>query len=89
MPGFSKQHYVEVAEILRWGFQDEKLTEGQMQYLVNSFSAMFAKDNPRFDRDRFKEAVWKETKYAADYAKKKKTKMPRSLANVGFPLMSK
>ncbi len=46
--GMTKKDYIETAKILRGS--------GCSQ-LADDFASMFARDNPRFDRERFKAAV--------------------------------
>ena len=55
----TRKDYVETASILKSfynGFKEIEIEE--MRFLTNSFADMFEADNPRFDRKRFKEAVY-------------------------------
>lgn len=51
----TRKDYVVVAEILK----DHKryIPEATLESLIFDFNEMFLKDNPRFDADRFTEAV--------------------------------
>jgi hypothetical protein len=51
----TRKDYVEVANILK----DHKryIAEATLESLIFDFNEMFLKDNPRFDADRFTEAV--------------------------------
>jgi len=51
----SRKDFKAIAEILK-DFQND-LTVGAHQDLINSFSIMFKKENPRFDFDKFKTAA--------------------------------
>jgi len=55
MPAFTRQHYIEVGRILN-GVRDRH----ERQRLAEEFAAMFRRDNPRFDVDRFSSAVYGE-----------------------------
>jgi len=49
----SRRDYIAVAAVLRGAV----LTPTQRADLVDRFAAVFASDNPRFDSDRFAQAV--------------------------------
>ena len=57
MPRFAKRHYIVIAEVLR-----EAVSTGQSSLFpefantVDTLSHLFARDNPRFSRDRFFDA---------------------------------
>jgi hypothetical protein len=57
----SRKHYTEVAEILNRFIDEDIPHQGftDTEWLLTSFSAMFLKDNPRFDPERFRQAVYK------------------------------
>ena len=51
--GWTKKHFIAVAGIL--GQSD--LTEDQIMDLAEDFSALFARENERFQKDTFRRAV--------------------------------
>ena len=55
----TRKDYVEVAEIIS-GYRGAMIDEFWFEDLVNDFSELFEKDNPNFDRSKFKNAVYKE-----------------------------
>lgn len=57
----TRKDYIETANILNaFYFRRAELEPDEMKFLTNSFADMFELDNPRFDRKRFKEAVYKD-----------------------------
>jgi len=50
----TRKDYVAVAEILK--FASDKTHPALFSKIVNDFAVMFAKDNPRFDVNRFHDA---------------------------------
>jgi len=46
---FTRKHYLEIGKILR----DKKARKGE----IDRYVAMFKKDNPRFDAQRFRDYV--------------------------------
>ena len=55
----SRKHYIAVAKILNDCWEEENIiSEDDFRVVVNRFSAMFADDNPNFDRTRFVEACY-------------------------------
>jgi hypothetical protein len=50
----TRKDYVATAEILK--FASDKTHPALFSKIVNDFAEMFAKDNPRFDVNRFHEA---------------------------------
>ena len=59
MARYEKRHYEDIATILFEGYQhtDGPAQEVILELLTNDFADLFADDNPRFDRKRFKKAV--------------------------------
>jgi hypothetical protein len=50
---FTKQHYIEVAKVIRASGASKKA----QRKMAQDFGDMFARDNPRFDRQRWNEAI--------------------------------
>lgn len=50
----TKATFLETARIISW-YQD-KMTGDSHDALIRDFAQMFAKNNPRFDESKFKEA---------------------------------
>jgi hypothetical protein len=50
----TRKDYIATAEILK--FASDKAHPALFSKIVNDFAVMFAKDNPRFDVNRFHEA---------------------------------
>jgi len=54
---FTKQHYKEIAKILnKWYLYPGRI---KITALVVDFVKFFKKDNPKFDKDKFKEECYK------------------------------
>jgi hypothetical protein len=67
MTKFSKRHYEAIAEVLGDGFPSEVVRTGKYRtkkkflaydakQLVDRFSMMFKRDNPKFNREKFIDA---------------------------------
>lgn len=52
-PHFTKQHYIEIARIIRANTKPGPARAG----MTADFADLFARDNPRFDRGRWQAAV--------------------------------
>lgn len=64
MPRYAKRHYEDVAEILAKGrlvrlpYPDNYYNDPNRGAVVR-FIELFSRDNPRFNKDRFLEAIYK------------------------------
>lgn len=56
MKMMSRKHFREIAEILN---SLVSLSDYQKSFLVTQFSGLCERDNPNFDREKFKEACYK------------------------------
>lgn len=54
----TKKHYIQIAVILRWSIADPY----DRSVVARQMADMFQKENPRFDRDKFYNAVGLEFK---------------------------
>ena len=57
----TKKDYIRFASLLNSmdkGFPDEMFSHQAKKFLVNNMCDIFEMDNPRFDRGKFKEAVY-------------------------------
>jgi hypothetical protein len=55
----SRKDYISTAHILKaWSTGFPGVEVSQIKFVVNNFADMFENDNPNFDRNRFKEAVY-------------------------------
>lgn len=55
----TRKDYVATATILNRYWTNYEIPEDEMKWLVVDFCEMFASDNPNFNREKFKEAVYK------------------------------
>lgn len=54
MPKFQRRHYTAIAEVITAATEDQgSLLGADRVRIVRAFSAVFARDNPAFDRVRF------------------------------------
>jgi len=56
---YQKRHYVDIANLLNRHVREGALTLELEQRLVYDFIAMFGRDNPLFNPDTFKQAIYK------------------------------
>ena len=62
MSKFSKEHYEEVADVIRdWRRYNPGVHEDAVQSLINGFDLMFRADSKRYDRFQFEQAVRRKT----------------------------
>ena len=55
----SRKDYISTAHILKaWANGFPAVEISQIKFVVNNFCEMFENDNPNFDRNRFKEAIY-------------------------------
>lgn len=55
----TRKDYVKTASLLSvWINKFPDVDTEQARFVVNGFADMFESDNPRFDRKRFKEAIY-------------------------------
>jgi len=55
----TRKDYVAVAKILNRYYSNNPVEVSEYKWLVVDFMEMFANDNPNFNREKFKEAVYK------------------------------
>ena len=55
-PKFNRRHHEFIAQVLR-DISNAVTAPGACTYSTNAFADAFAQDNPRFDRNRFMDAV--------------------------------
>ena len=55
----TRKDYVAVATILNRYYSNNPVEVSEFKWLVVDFMEMFANDNPNFNREKFKEAVYK------------------------------
>jgi hypothetical protein len=51
MTKFAKRHYEAIAQSMQWA--TSQATDDGVYIAINNLAALFARDNSRFDRDRF------------------------------------
>ena len=55
---YTRQHYEDVAEILKGAYQARHTQEWlTIEYIQRRFEELFTSDNPRFDLERFRKAA--------------------------------
>jgi len=57
MPKYQKRHYVDIAKLLNRHVR-EGFTLELEQRMIHDFTALFGRDNPLFNPDTFKRAVY-------------------------------
>jgi hypothetical protein len=55
----TKKDFIAIADTLRAVFQSAGMTKDDKQAITGAFVAMLLKQNPRFDADKFAQAVYK------------------------------
>ena len=55
----TRKDYVAVAKILNDYYSENPVEISEFKYLVSDFVDMFANDNPNFNEEKFREAVYK------------------------------
>ena len=67
MPKYQKRHYVDIAKLLnrhvqenlRVDIRDYSAILELEQRMIHDFTALFGRDNPLFNPDTFKQAIYK------------------------------
>ena len=71
---YQRRHYTEIAGMLRdmLDDHDDLFQASVVSDLEKRFSTLFGADNPRFDADRFRDAIWQRLKSVHTLASKRK-----------------
>ena len=56
----TKKEYIKFAKLLKWFAEDNDSGQVSLDTVVSLTADIFQEDNPRFDRTRFFNAVYKE-----------------------------
>ena len=59
-PRFTQKHYIAIAELLKDSYTEHPRNYYTIADVAIAFIRLFKPDNPKFDKDRFMDAIYKD-----------------------------